>query len=314
MKTKTFFLKADDGANINMYKWEQEDSTRAKGVVQIVHGMVEHAGRYEYFAKALTERGYIVYANDHRGHGKTAENKEELGHLYENGWSSIVGDVYALSLHIIKENPETALFLFGHSMGSFIARDYISEYGGLLKGVIICGTGYTPDLMVNVGIALSNREVKKYGQRHRSQFINKLVFSSNNKKFKPAKTEFDWLSREAEEVDKYIKDDLCGGICTSSFYNNLFRGLKKIQAVNTVDRIPKELPVLMISGEADPVGSNGRAVQKLYKIYKQAGLKDLESKIYKESRHELLNETNKNEVIEDVIEWIDGHIHYSDSL
>lgn len=305
MKSTNFFMKAYDGVDINVHKWEPEDFAKLKGAVQIIHGMVEHGKRYERFAKELTDRGYVVYADDHRGHGKTASSREELGHLDEKGWDNIVMDQYELSLLIKKENDDVPLFIFGHSMGSFITRDYISRQGTLLRGAVICGTGYTPGLILNLGIFLSKTEIKRYGPRHRSDLINKLAFSSNNKKFEPAKTEFDWLSRDDEEVNKYIQDDLCGGICTAGFYNNLFRGLKKIQAVNSVANIPKELPLLIISGEADPVGSYGGAAEKIYEVYKKAGIKVLERKIYKDCRHELLNELNRDEIIEDVIKWFD---------
>lgn len=312
MAKLNFVFRSGDGTDIYVYKWEPDDLASLKGAVQLVHGMVEHAGRYEHFAKELTGRGYVVYANDHRGHGKTAADEEELGHLdAKGGWNNLVADVHQLSLIIKKENPELPLFLFGHSMGSFIARDYISKYGKLLKGVIICGSGYTPGMLVNFGLALSKREIRKFGQKHRSEFINKIAFSSNNKKFEPAKTEFDWLSRDAEVVNNYIQDKLCGGVCTAGFYINLFRGLKEIQAINTVSEIPKELPIFIISGKDDPVGSYGSAAEKLYKSYKKVGIKEVNMKIYNDCRHELLNEINRDEIIiEDIIGWINERNHF----
>jgi alpha-beta hydrolase superfamily lysophospholipase len=306
MKKETFILYTKDGTRISAYRWIPEKVVELRGAVQLVHGMVEHSERYNNFAQRLTNKGYIIYANDHRGHGKTAANDGELGHLnLKDGWSSILNDVYELSQLIKKENPDIPLLLFGHSMGSFIARRIISDYGILFKGVILCGTGYNNNLTLNLGIAISRIQASLYGQKHRSEFINKLVFGANNNRIANPKTGFDWLSRDEEEVKKYIEDKYCGEICTSGFYYNLFSGIKELQKIRNIQGIPKELPLFIISGSDDPVGGYSATVKKLYNLYKETGIKDISIKIYNSCRHELLNEINKDEIINDIVNWIE---------
>lgn len=309
MKSDTFQFKDSQGKRIFVYKWVPEKDVKVKGIVQIAHGASEHAKRYESFAEVLTGNGFIVYGNDHRGHGLTAENEDELGHFGdEDGWKLVVEDMHELTKIIKEENKKLPIFLFGHSMGSFLSRNYIFLYGNELNGVILSGTGHNPAPLVRFGHIMALREMKKIGNKSRSYKINSLTFGSYNNKFKPFRTEFDWLTRDEKEVDKYIEDKMCGQVFTSLCYRDLFTGVKEISDMNNIRKTPQVLPIFIISGDMDPVGNNGKGVQKVYSMYKKAGIKDLSIKLYREGRHEILNEVNKEDVYKDIVEWIKNHI------
>ncbi len=303
-----FTFKSDDGVDIYTYKWIPKENIKIKGVLQICHGMAETAARYERFAKQLTENGYIVYIHDQRGHGRTAKTIENVGYLAEdNGFKWLVEDLHKLSGIIKKENPNLSLFLLGHSMGSFVAQRYIMLYGKELKGVIISGSNMHQRFLVNIGAIVAKYEVKKKGRRAQSLRMNNLSFGSYNNAFKPTRTEFDWLSRDRDEVDKYIKNPFCGTIFTAGFYNDFFRGLKDLSNKIYLNNIPKKLPIYIFSGAKDPVGSFGKGIIKLFNTYKKQNIEDVTYKLYTDGRHEMLNETNKEEVMSDVINWLHSH-------
>ncbi|GAV26069.1 alpha/beta hydrolase [Carboxydothermus islandicus] len=304
MGSFNFLFKASDGKEIYCYRWVPDKQQKLRAIVYIAHGMAETAARYERFALALTKEGYLVFAHDHRGHGKTAKSIEEIGYLGPDGFNRMVQDMKELIGFVKNENPELPIILFGHSMGSFLAQRYITLYGETLDGVILSGTSCAPGPIVNLGIFLAKKEVEKYGPKHRSVRLTKLSFGNYNKKFKPNRTEFDWLSRDAEEVDKYINDPYCGGVFTASFYYDFLRGLKETFRRENLAKIPKELPIFIFSGDMDPVGNMGRGVLKLIKTYEKLGLKNLAYRLYPGGRHEMLNEINREEVVGDIINWL----------
>lgn len=308
MIATTFTFKSGDGTEIYVYKWAPKDVI-AKGVVQISHGMAEHAARYERFASYLTKNGYIVYANDHRGHGKTAGSVEKLGYLAdEDGFTWLVRDLHDLSKIIINENLDLPLFLFGHSMGSFTAQKYIMDYGNELKGVILSGSNGKQGIALKVGSAIAKWEINKHGGKHQSIRMDNLVFGGYNKAFKPNRTKSDWLSSDNQEVDKYINDPYCGTVFTSGFFYDFLRGLIEIEDKKNIDLIPKNIPIYIFSGEKDPVGKNGKGVIDLFNRYKNHGVQDVKYKLYKDGRHEMLNEINRDEVMEDVVKWLDSNL------
>lgn len=308
METINFKFKSNDGIDIYANKWTFDKNIQPKAIIQIAHGMAEHIDRYSRFANSLVNEGYIVYGNDHRGHGKTAGSHENIGYFSDNnGWDLVVNDMHQLTNIIKKENPDIPVFLFGHSMGSFLSRTYINRYGKDIEGVILSGTGGDPGLLGNIGIYLTKLEMKKKGKRNRSKRMDKLSFGSFNKCFKPNRTDFDWLSRDTKEVDKFIKDPLCGEIFTTGFFYDMLTGLKSLMKKENIDKVPKELPFYLISGEKDPVGKNTKGVLQAYNSYKKAGIKDIKYKFYKEARHEMLNEVNKEEVYTDIINWLNEH-------
>ncbi|HBF5456664.1 TPA: lysophospholipase [Clostridioides difficile] len=308
MKCTNFTFKGEEGLDIYTYKWEDENIKKPKAVIQIAHGMAETAQRYETFAKVLTKNGYIVYINDHRGHGKTAKIIENVGHLAEKeGFRCLVEDMYTLTNIIKKENEDLPIYLFGHSMGSFASQRYIMDYGNNLSGLILCGSNGKQGIILNFAHMIINREIKKYGRRSRSNKINDLIFGGQIIR-RNEKTKFDWLSRDKEQVEKYINDPFCGVVCSCGFFYDLVQGLKEIEDKENLKKVPLDIPIYIISGDKDPIGKNGKGVLRLRDRYIKLGVKDVTCKLYKDGRHELLNEINKEEVFEDIICWLNNKI------
>ena len=308
MKSDTFTFKTSDGIQIFTYRWMPDEASAVKGVVQIAHGMAEHAARYERFADALTKAGYAVYANDHRGHGKTAGSQDNLGYFAdENGWEKVVKDMHTLTGIIKKENPNKPFFLFGHSMGSFLSRHYSMLYASELTGLILSGTGGDPGAIGKIGLFVAKMDAMFHGRKAKSEIMTKLSFGAFNNAFKPNRTDFDWLSRDNAEVDKYINDPLCGTVFTAGFFCDMLGGLDFINNKENIGKIPKNLPIYLFSGAKDPVGGNTKGVNQVYNSLKNAGIGDLTLKFYENGRHESLNEINRDEVSRDVIAWLDKH-------
>lgn len=297
-----------DGISVHGYLISPEKGETLKGIVQIAHGMAETAERYERFALSLAAEGFLVYAHDHRGHGKTAGELKNVGYLADKeGFEWLVRDMHHLTVIIRKKYPSLPLFLMGHSMGSFAAQRYAMEYGRELKGLLLSGSNGNQGIMLKAGSLIAATEVKKLGRRTQSEKMNKLLFGGFNKLFYPSRTDFDWLSRDEEEVDKYISDPYCGGVFTSGFYHDFIKGLMVIEKKKNRRKIPKDLPMLIVSGDRDPVGKCGKGVKNLYRIYKNTGVEDITLKLYPEARHELLNELNREEVTKDIIAWLKQH-------
>ncbi|HBF4090272.1 TPA: lysophospholipase, partial [Clostridioides difficile] len=292
MKCTNFTFKGEEGLDIYTYKWEDENIKKPKAVIQIAHGMAETAQRYETFAKVLTKNGYIVYINDHRGHGKTAKIIENVGHLAEKeGFRCLVEDMYTLTNIIKKENEDLPIYLFGHSMGSFASQRYIMDYSNNLSGLILCGSNGKQGIILNLAHLIINREIKKYGRRSKSNKINNLIFGGEIIR-RNEKTKFDWLSRDKEQVEKYINDPFCGVVCSCGFFYDLVQGLKEIEDKENLKKVPLDIPIYIISGDKDPIGKNGKGVLRLRDRYIKLGVKDVTCKLYKDGRHELLNEIN----------------------
>ncbi|MCP4150873.1 MAG: alpha/beta hydrolase [bacterium] len=299
----TFTFRDETGLDIFVYKWSPE--IEIKGVLQIAHGMAEMASRYERLAEKLTAEGYLVYANDHRGHGKTAGVIDNVGDLGEDGFNNMVRNLNQLQDIIKKENPTLPLFMLGHSMGSFLLQRYICLYGNQIDGAIFTGSSGKEGLLLDIGCFIAKRETKKLGRSGRSNTMNKLSFGDFNKRFKPNRTLFDWLSRDEKEVDKYIEDPFCGGIFTAGFFYDFSKGLKDVQNKKEIEKISKELPIYILSGTDDPVGKFGKGIKRLLKTYEKLGIKNLSYKLYNGARHEILNETNREEVMRDILNWLD---------
>ncbi len=305
MKASTFTYKGDDDLNVFVYKWMP--SGKPKAIVQIVHGMAEHAERYADFAAHLNKAGYAVYADDHRGHGKTAGSLENTGYMGKDGWNKMVEDVHKLTGLIKDENPKIPVFLLGHSMGSFVSRQIASLYGNDYKGLVISGSGLQPIPLLEVARLISGT-LSIFGGKKRSKLLDNMSFGAFNASFKPNRTAFDWLSRDNAQVDKYIADPYCGFVCTARMFYDMSKGLMFIFSKKAVDMIPKTLPIMIVSGEKDPVGNFSKALKKLYLMYKDAGIKDVSQKYYPEARHEIFNETNRKEVYQDVLDWVNNHM------
>lgn len=303
MKTERLIFRNKDDIKIHVYKWSP--SGEVKGIIQIAHGMAEHAGRYDYFAEALVKEGFIVYANDHRGHGQSAPSIEELGYISDqDGFSDMVTDMRSLTAIAKKDNPNLPIILFSHSMGSFLAQRYIQLYGNDIDGVILSGTTGKQGPKVNVGIMLAKSLMKIKGRRAKIKLLDELAFSNYNKKAEPKRTKFDWLSSDPKQVDQYVADPYCGTLFTVSFFHDLFVGTKMIHRPELLKQVPQDLPIYIFGGQDDPVSDYGLGIMDLAKTYTQLGVQDLTSRLYPGGRHEMLNEINQDEVIADVISWI----------
>lgn len=304
MKRTDVSFIASDSKKIQTYKWMNKDSSHAKAVIQIAHGMAEHVLRYEDFAKFLTDKGFIVYGNDHRGHGNNIVAPDDKGFFTDhNGFHRVVADMYELTNQIKKTYPELPIIIFGHSMGSFLTRRYIQLHGNDVDGVILSGTGGDQGIMGKIGLLVAKAEKRRIGRRTPSTLMDKLVFGKFNQQFADARTDFDFLSRDEAEVNAYIADNLCGFVCSSGFFVDLLEGINLIHQKKEIIQTPKGLPILLISGDADPVGDNGIGVKNVYELYRDIGCEHVAFKLYKEARHEILNELNKDEVHEDILNW-----------
>ena len=304
MRIHTFSWKDTDGIDIFVYVWHPDENTELRGIVQISHGMAETAARYERLALALTTHGYIVYANDHRGHGRTAGSLERLGIPGANGFQRMVVNMAELTDQIRARHPKLPIFLLGHSMGSFLAQQYMIKFSDKIKGVILSGSNGRQSSLLVVAIWLAKLQAKLQGDNHRSQLLHSLTFGSYNKAFRPNRSNFDWLSRDTAEVDTYIHDPFCGAVFTAGFFRDFFKGLQDIHRPEQMEKIPKNLPVYIFSGEKDPVGAMGNGVRQLLQMYRKLGLKQVSSTLYPEGRHEMLNELNREEVTKDLIHWL----------
>lgn len=307
MKTINFTFRDPEDIEIFVYKWMPDEKVKVKGIVQIVHGVAENAFRYEEFAEMLTNEGYIIYGNDHRGHGKTAKNVGELGYCGDDGFNWMVKNIIQLSEIIKAENPKIPIFIFGHSMGSVLVQRCIHDIGSQFRGVILSGPTWGNKLILNLGLFIANLEIKRNGATAKSFLLDKLVFGKYNKQFEQ-RTRCDWINRDENEVEKYINDPYCGFYLSSQLFLDLFNGIKEIINENNIEKIPKDIPIYVFAGDKDPVGNKGRYVYQMVKIYNKHNMKNITYKLYEGGRHEMLNEINKDEVKKDVVKWLDSHI------
>lgn len=306
--TQIFSFKGRDGSKIAAYNWLPSiDQEKWKGIIQISHGMAEHALRYGRFAKALNEAGYAVYAHDHRGHGKNITQAKNQGFFAEkDGWALVVNDIHVLNQNIKSDHPTLPITLFAHSMGTFISQQYVAEYGETLSGLILSASIDNAGFLRKVGLFIAKIERLRIGSRGQSKLLNAMSFGDFNKPFKPNRTEFDWISRDTAEVDKYINDPLCGFIVTTQLWIDLLQGLGVMALPETRNRAPSTLPILLITGGDDPVTHKSKTVDELKLAYEKAGVKNISAKKYPGGRHESLNETNHAEITADIIDWLNA--------
>lgn len=302
MSVKRGKVTAMDGHVISTFIYEGRNPI---GHVHIVHGMAEHIARYEEFAAFLADQGYFVSGHDQRGHGETQELNGTLGFLAEkDGFERITKDAFEVIQSIRKEyGIESDLILMGHSMGSFVVRRYIQLYADVKK-VVLMGTGGDPGLMGRAGLAIATANRQVIGAKKPDPIMNFLTFGSYNKSFKDVRTPFDWLSTDRAEVNKYMQDPYCGFVASNQFFHDLIVGLITIHRPEEIMKIPKDLPILLISGKADPVGRMGKDVFKVAEQYRKHGIDSIDVVMFENKRHELLHETNKDEVQQSILQWI----------
>ncbi|MBI9099668.1 MAG: alpha/beta fold hydrolase [Spirochaetaceae bacterium] len=317
MRGSRYTFKSEDYRDISAVKWIPDDDTEVIGAVQIIHGMAEHMERYDDFALFLNRKGFVVIGNDHRGHGKSLEAESDTGFFSEeNGWEKALHDIRKVTLQLKEQHRELPIFIISHSMGSFFARDYISRWGDDINGVILSGTGNQKTFMVTVLQFLVKIEILFRGLRHRSTFFDNLSFGSFNKPFEPgAPTPFEWLSRDRVQVDKYVDDPLCGFICTTAHFRDLAQGLKRVCDPSLYSQVPKNLPILLFSGDEDPVGgAKGQLVREVYENYRRVGISDVTMELNLGGRHESLNEINRDIVYDVFLQWLKVHVGKKDEI
>ena len=303
MHTDSFILTAPDEMELFVHRWLPEST--AVAVIQISHGLAEHAGRYARLAESLTAEGYAVYANDHRGHGRTAKSRDDLGFFAEeNGWHKCIDDLWQLNRHISLAHPGLPIVLLGHSMGSTLAEQFIGDHGDTLAGVVLSGGNGKPAPMAAMGRGLTRAERFRLGARGKSKLVQSLTFDAFNKKFSPVRTAFDWLSRDSAEVDKYVADPLCGFPATVQLWIDLLDGWDAVSSTAHRERVPKDLPIYVIAGGRDPVSGNTRQLEAWLADYRAAGFSKLEHRFYPEARHELFNDINRDEATSDLLRWL----------
>ncbi len=299
---KKFEIESSTGKKIAGRIWRQERK-EYKGIIQLVHGMQEHIGRYTEFAEFLSQKGYIVIGHDHLGHGETVKNEEEYGHFSDkHGWSNLVDDIHKVQAFAKKEYPDLKYTIFGHSMGSLLVRTYITKYKDKIDKVIICGTS-GKRLGIISGIFLIKLMKIFLGKKYKSELIEYLVTGSFNKKFNPNRTVADWTSRDQESVDEFISDKKCLKNFTLQAYEDLLKGSLYVSKQKNVNKSIK-VPILITSGDKDPVGENAKGVIRVYKMFEK-GNYEVDIRLFKDARHELLNEINKEEVFCYILNWIE---------
>ena len=311
--SKVGFLSHDGTSTIRGVVWEPARRAHAdgaslcpRGVVQIVHGMAEHVERYDAFARYLVERGFIVCGEDHIGHGHSVADESRLGCLPPDGKEIMIEDVHELRTIVMARYAKTTpYFIFGHSMGSFITRAYLARHGQGVTGAVICGTGQQPLLVSRAGNWLARFLCRRKGPDYRSAFLDNLGVGAYAKQIKDARTSVDWICTDPVVVDAYIADPLCGAMFSVGGYATLTDLTGEVATRECAERVPKDLPVLLVAGEEDPVGSCGTGVRKVFDQFKAAGIADVQLKLYPGMRHEILNESGHAEVFEDVETWME---------
>ena len=303
-----FYFQSSTGrTSIHALKCVPDGKPRA--VVQTAHGIAEHIDRYRPFMEFLADNGFVVAGNDHLGHGKSIRVPEEQGFFAEkDGWWRVVDDMDKLHDIMSKEYPELPYVLFGHSMGSFLTRTYLIKHPDKYDGVILSGTGHQSPALVLGGNAAASVMAKLNGAMGDGTKLDSLAFGSYLSKIENPRTKFDWLSRDAEQVDKYIADPLCGFVGKIGLYRDMMQGIKFITDKKNIAQMNKEKPVYFMSGNGDPVGDYGKGVERAYKAFCDAGLHDVFMRLYPGGRHEMLNETNKEQVYQDILNWLNEKI------
>lgn len=298
-------IVAADGKGLYLRKWVVQ---QPRANILLAHGMTEHSGRFDHFGRFLNEQQISLYCHDQRGHGQTALEDNTLGHLrQELDWSMMVSDLTTV-YHAIRQDDGQPVFLMGHSMGSFLSRCAVQMHPHLFDGLILSGTGGDRGVMGQAGLYLAKLGCVFGGEQGMAQTLQKLTFGAFNRTFKQPRTEFDWLSRDPEQVDLYLADELCGFMCTNGFYHELFQGMIRANDLLQMAPMHKHMPVYFFSGDQDPVGNCGKGVLESYEKFKKLGMKNVTCKLYPDGRHEMLNEINQLEVYADLYHWLDQQL------
>ena len=301
---REYTYPSSDGIHaIHVREWMPQG--RLRGIVQIVHGMSEHTGRYEHVARFLHKHGYLVCGGDHLGHGKTASDGKYGYFAPKSGWELVVGDVRRLRELNEETYPGVPYVMLGHSMGSFLTRTYLICWPGTLDGAVLSGTGQEPALLVMLGKWLAAGIGALRGGDYVSPLVHRISIGAYNRKFKPNQSHVDWLSRDKNMINAWLKDPMCMVQPTVAMFGDMMGGLQFIASPENLGRMNLETPVLFLSGDRDPVGGMGRGVKKVVDMFRKAGCEDVTLKLYPEGRHEMFNEINRQQVMEDLLAWLE---------
>ena len=296
-----------NGVNqIQYFVYEPEGETRA--MIQLVHGMCEYIERYEPYIEFLTEKGFLVYGDNHLGHKGSIRGPQDLGFFAEeDGWIDLVKDEYRLTRIMKEAYPELPLFLYGHSMGSFISRAYVTSHADELEGLILSGTsGSNSALPMGIKVAKFIKRLR--GAKSQSALLSMLMFSGYNKRYQDVKSANAWLTRDEAVVKEYDADEYCGFPFTTSGYLDLMRLLEFVTSDDWYKKVDADLPIYVVSGSMDPVGGWGEGIQEVASKLKEAERKDCTVKLYQDMRHEIHNEIDKEVVWNDIAAWIEDRI------
>ncbi|HIQ77265.1 MAG TPA: lysophospholipase [Candidatus Faecousia excrementipullorum] len=297
-----FYFDSCGKGRIHCCRWLPEGEV--KGVLQIVHGIAEHVGRYTDFAEYMNAMGYLVVAEDHMGHGRSVAAGQPYGYFY-GGWFSAVKDTHTLLMLTKKEYPNVPYFLLGHSMGSFMTRTLLARYPDCgLTGCILSGTGGMAPVVLKAGKKLLQQICRRRDETKPNPKLQRMAFGTYNMHIEHPRTPFDWLTRDKKIVDAYMEDPLCGFVASSGLFRDMITGMDYMQDKKNLAKMDKNLPVLFVSGKEDPVGSYGKGVEKAASSFREAGVIHVSFRLYPLCRHELLNEINRLEIYKDLAEWI----------
>lgn len=309
VKEEFYFDSRDGKSRIHAVRYRPEDAGQIRCILQVVHGMAEYVERYEEFAAYLVERGFVVTGDDHLGHGKSVGQGGKQGYFCERDPATVlVRDVHRLKKLTEELYPGVPYVLMGHSMGSFITRNYLCRYGTGISGAVIMGTGMQPKAVLDMARLVAGIQKLFCGSGHVSRLLDRLAFGGYGRGITDRRTAFDWLSRDRERVDRYIADPMCGFTFTVNGFGALFELVLRLYSPENLAAVPRELPVFMVSGDADPVGDYGKGVRRAYDSLVAAGLTDIRLKLYPGGRHELLNETNRSQVMQDICRWVEENV------
>lgn len=303
LEAELTYLRAEDGHKIPLRHWPV---AHPKGVIHIAHGMSEHSGCYSDVAAKLNAAGYAVMAHDHRCHGLSVPISE-LGNVSDTqNWENVCADMRIVNIHGHKVYPNLPWILLGHSMGSFVSLSYVERHSQTVDALLIEGTNYEAPWFTWLAHLAAEAECRRQGINARSPLIHSLTFGKFAKAFSPRKSDYDWLSRDEAFVQGYLDDPLCGVTCSNGFWRDLLEGLSRTQRLSNLRKIRKDLPVYSFAGDKDPVGKDGISVAVLDDKLETAGMMDVTLKVYEGARHDLLHETNRDEVFADLLNWLDN--------
>lgn len=307
VKNDFYYPSTDGKTNIHAVLWLPEEEPVA--VLHIAHGITEHMLRYEALAEYLTGKGYAVVGNENIGHGLSVSEGAEKMYFGPNGsWNYLVKDMYTC-----KEKVQERLFgipycMLGFSLGSFLVRTYLIDYPEDVDAAILIGTGKTAEAQIAIAKWVVNREAAKFGEAHTSPMIKKLTFETYNKKFAPNRTDFDWLCANEKAIDEYIADELCGSYYSAGAFREMLNGMSYTGKGSNAEKMDVDTPILILTGENDPVAENGKGIKRTCQLFKKAGVRKVQTKFYPGMRHDILHEEDCKQVFQDIYNWLKKNI------